>query len=149
MKLIRYNDPLSGQLRSYDNWYSPSLSRAFGSFDRFFDLAQGMALRNGSAGQSAIAADLYEDDENYYARVELPGVKKKEIEVSLDELLLTISCNRKSSESDGHEYASTHRSLTVPDGVDAEKVSAKLEDGVLTVTLPKAEQVKPREIEVK
>jgi len=148
MKLIRYNDPLSTQLRAFDNWYAPSLSRSFGSFDRFFDLAQGMAARHGLADQSAIAADLYEDNDNYYARVELPGVKKKEVDVSLDERLLTIGYERK-SEGDSAESLSGHRSLTVPEGVDADKVSAKLEDGVLTVTLPKAEQVKPREIKVK
>ncbi len=148
MKLIRYNDPLSTQLRAFDNWYAPSMSRAFGSFDRFFDLAQGVASRNGLADHGAIVADLYEDEDNYYARVELPGVKKKEVGVSLDERLLTIGYERK-SDQEGGESVSGHRSLTVPEGVDADKVSAKLEDGVLTVTLPKAEQVKPREIKVK
>ncbi len=148
MKLIRYNDPLSAQLRSFDNWYAPSLSRAFGSVDRFFDLAQGLAVRNGLADQRAIAADLYEDEENYYARVEMPGVKKQEVDVSLDERLLTIGYQRKSAD-EGGESVSGDRSLTVPDGVDADKVTAKLEDGVLTVTLPKAEQIKPREIKVK
>lgn len=148
MKLIRYSDPLSTHLRTFDNLYRPSLSRAFGSFDRFFDLAQGLAAGNRPTDQSGVAADLYEDDDNYYARTEMPGVKKQQVEVSLDEQLLTIGCQGR-SEDDADECLSGHRSLTVPEGVDAEKVSAKLEDGVLTVTLPKAEQVKPRQIKVK
>lgn len=148
MKLIRYNDPLSTRLRSFDNRLAPSLAHSFGSFDRLFGLVQGVASRNSLAETAGIAADLYEDDDHYYTRVELPGVKKSAVDVSLDERLLTIGVERQ-ADSESTDYFSGERSLTVPDGIDAEKVSAKLEDGVLTVMLPKAEQRKPRAIKIK
>ncbi len=150
MNLIRYNTPLSRRRSGLDHWFGHPLTRSFGSFDRLFDLAAGLRSRSSVPGDGGIAADLYEDEDHYYARVDMPGVKKDQVELSLDDSLLSVSFQRKPEDGDEHqEDVSFSRSLTVPDGIDAEKVSAKLEDGVLTVSLPKAEERKPRSIKVK
>ena len=150
MNLIRYNTPLSNRWSGLDHWFGHPLSRSFGNFDRLFDLAEGLRSRSSLPADGGIAGDLYEDEDHYYARVEMPGVKKSQVELSLDDSLLSISLQSKSEgEDENQKNASFSRSLTVPAGIDAEQVSAKLEDGVLTVTLPKAEQLKPRSIKVK
>ena len=150
MNLIRYNTPLSRRRNGLDQLFGHPLSRSFGSFDRLFDLAEGLRSRKPLVADGGIAADLYEDEDHYYARVDMPGVKKDQVELSLDDSLLSIGFERQSAAGDEHqESVAFSRSLTVPDGIDAENVSAKLEDGVLTVSLPKAEERKPRSIEVK
>ena len=86
--------------------------------------------------------------------VELPGFKKEEIEISLHDDTLTISGERKREESSAQEflterlYGNFQRSLTLPTAVDAEKVKASYKDGLLQVVLPKAEEAKPKQIEV-
>ena len=102
------------------------------------------------------AIDLYEDKDNFIAKVELPGMKKENLDVSLNEGVLTITGERKMEER--HQDAETyrterffgrfHRSLALPKPVAADKVKASYKDGVLTVTLPKTEEVKPKQIEV-
>ncbi|HLP26671.1 MAG TPA: Hsp20/alpha crystallin family protein [Acidobacteriota bacterium] len=88
--------------------------------------------------------DLYEDKDNTYVRAELPGVKREDIAVEMIEDYLTINATRK----DGEQTFSYSRSISIPEGVQADKVAASLENGVLTVTLPKQEQAKPRKIAV-
>lgn len=88
--------------------------------------------------------DLYEDKDNYYVRAELPGVSRDVINVEMVEGYLTLGATRQ---VDGEPFRLA-RSIAIPDGVQAEKVGATLELGVLTVTLPKQEQVKPRKIAI-
>jgi HSP20 family protein len=88
--------------------------------------------------------DLYEDKDNVYVRAELPGIAREAINIEMVEDYLTLSATRKQ----GDESFSLQRSIAVPESVDAEKVSASLEHGVLTVTLPKREQAKPRKIAI-
>ena len=88
--------------------------------------------------------DLYEDKDNLYVRAELPGVSRDAINIEMVEDYLTLTATRK----DGDESFSLNRSIAVPESVDGEKVSASLEHGVLTVTLPKREQAKPRKIAI-
>ena len=99
------------------------------------------------ASNLRLAANFYEDDESYFARVQLPGVKKDELKLDLEKDLLTIRYERTTASEDD-EKVSYKRALQVPDGVDADKIEAKLEDGILTLTLPKGEKAKPREITV-
>jgi len=104
----------------------------------------------------APALDAYEDKENFVVKAELPGMKREDIEVSLHEGSLSISGERKSETK--HEDAETHRAerffgrfqrtLTLPAAVAADKVKAEYKDGVLTVTLPKTEEAKPKRIDV-
>jgi HSP20 family protein len=88
--------------------------------------------------------DLYEDKDNTYVRAELPGVNREDISVEMVEGYLNLSASRK----DGEQSFSLSRSIAIPEQVQADKVVASYENGVLTVTLPKQEQAKPRKINI-
>ncbi|MDB6147379.1 MAG: heat shock protein Hsp20 [Spartobacteria bacterium] len=101
------------------------------------------------------ALDLYQNNDNIIAMIELPGMQKEDIEISLHDGMLTISGERKDETQDGERaerserYVGTfRRSVTLPTRVDANKVNATYKDGILTVTLPKAEEAKPKQIQV-
>jgi HSP20 family protein len=142
MKLIRYEYPQSPAASAFNRLFDlggSSVDRFGALFDDFFAGAPGFAQP---------AADLYEDEHHFFARFELPGLKKDEVDVELENSVLTVS-NVKSEKTENSESrASFQRSISVPDGVDLTKVTAALQDGVLTVTMPKAEARKPRQITV-
>jgi len=101
------------------------------------------------------ALDLYQNNDNLIAVVELPGMRKEDIEISLHDGMLTISGERKMETQEGDKAERSERyvgkfrrSITLPTRVDANKVSATYKDGILTVTLPKAEEAKPKQIQV-
>jgi HSP20 family protein len=102
------------------------------------------------------ALDVYEDKDNVYVRAELPGMKKEEIDLSLHDGTLSISGERKSEDKfkDAEVYRAERffgrfqRTVTLPTPVAADKVKAQYKDGILTVTLPKAEEAKPKHIDV-
>ena len=105
----------------------------------------------------APAVDLYESKDHMVVKAELPGMNKDEIEISLHEGVLTLSGERKEEKKE--DGAETHRlerflgrfqrTLTLPSPVDVDKVKATYEEGILTVTLPKSEAAKPKQIQVK
>ena len=94
--------------------------------------------------------DLYEDKDNTYVRAELPGVNRDDINIEMVDGYLNISASRKNlaTEGRGEETFSFSRSVSIPEDVHADKVGAAYENGVLTVTLPKKEEAKPRKITV-
>lgn len=102
------------------------------------------------------AFDVYEEKDNFVVKAELPGIKKEDINVSLQDGNLIISGERKSeTKSEGAEiyraeryFGKFQRSVALPAAVAAGKVKADYRDGVLTVTLPKSEEAKPKQIEV-
>lgn len=103
------------------------------------------------------ALDVVERDNEFVVRAEMPGVKKDEIEVSLENGVLTIGAetNSESEEKDGdrvirqeRRYGKYVRSLRIGKEIDEKKVKAAYKDGVLELTLPKAETVKPKKINV-
>ena len=101
------------------------------------------------------ALDLYQNSENVVAVVELPGMRTEDIEISLHDGTLTISGERKRESTGGgkaqrtERYVGTfRRSIALPTRVDADKVTATYQDGILKVTLPKAEEAKPKQIQV-
>jgi HSP20 family protein len=102
------------------------------------------------------ALDVHEDKEEFTVRVELPGMKREDIEVSLQNGALVISGERKEEkvikEAQVHRqeryFGKFSRALTLPTAVAGDKVKAAYKDGVLTVTLPKAEEAKPKQIAV-
>ena len=101
--------------------------------------------------------DFYENREQLVLKAELPGVKKEDLNLSLHDGVLTLGGERREEKS--LEDAEVHRSerflgkfsrsFTLPAAVDAAKIQALFKDGMLTVTLPKAEEAKPKHIEVK
>jgi HSP20 family protein len=101
------------------------------------------------------ALDLYESGDHFVAVVELPGMRKEDIDISLHDGTLTISGERKHESNNGETAQRTEcyvgtfrRSIALPTRVDASKVSATYQDGILKVTLPKAEEAKPKQIQV-
>ena len=103
------------------------------------------------------AIDLRETDSAYIVEAEVPGLAKEEIELVIVDNVVTLKGERKKEhkvDEDGYHrferrYGSFQRSFEVPGGFDNDKVDAKLEDGVLRVTLPKREEAKRKQIEVK
>jgi len=103
------------------------------------------------------AIDLYEDKDHFHLKAELPGMKKEDIEIAIHEGVLTLSGERKLDTQcqNAEVYRSERalgrfqRTLTLPAQVSAEKVKAQYKDGILTVVLPKAEESKPKHIEIK
>ncbi|HEX4639410.1 MAG TPA: Hsp20/alpha crystallin family protein [Chthoniobacterales bacterium] len=151
MQLIRYQTP------ELSNW--PTLDRWSNLRDELNSLLDLPFLTNFNrqdlfSGWSP-ALDLYQNNDNVVAVLELPGMRKEDIEISLHDGTLTISGERKSSASNGENAERTERyvgsfrrSITLPARVDANKVNATYRDGILTVTLPKAEEAKPKRIQV-
>jgi len=102
------------------------------------------------------AVDLYEDKDSFVVQVEAPGLKKEDLDVSLHDGSLIISGERRGEKP--NENADSYRterfvgrfqrSVALPKPVDAAGVSATYRDGILTVTLPKTEEAKPRQIEI-
>jgi HSP20 family protein len=145
MSIIRYKTPETP-------WSS------FGrlsSLQEFLDSAFQLAgpVRGSSFGWSP-GLDVYEDADNVTVQLELAGVKKEDFEISLHEDVLTVAGERKAEKREGESYRSERafgafsRSVTLPGPVKAGEVKATYQDGVLTVTLPKAEEAKPRKIQV-
>jgi HSP20 family protein len=153
MTLIRYQTPELAAWSRADRW-----SNLTDELNSFFELP--FWSSSARAGQLftgwSPALDLYQNNDNLIAVVELPGMRKEDIEISLHDGTLTIGGERKresSSNADKAErterYIGTfRRSIALPTRVEANKVSATYRDGILTVTLPKAEEVKPKQIQV-
>ena len=101
--------------------------------------------------------DVHEDSESLVLRAELPGVKREDIDVGIDGNVLTLKGERKlEQEESGRKYHRVERSygafvrqFQLPTNVDATTIDAKLTDGVLTLRLPKKQELKARKIEVK
>jgi len=104
----------------------------------------------------APALDVQEDREGFTIRVEVPGMKREDIEVSLQNGALVISGERKAEalkeDAEVHRqeryFGRFSRALTLPTAVAGDKVKAAYKDGILTVTLPKVEEAKPKQITV-
>jgi len=104
----------------------------------------------------APALDVHEDKDGFTIRAELPGMKREDIEVSIQDGALIISGERKEEQvNEGTEvhrqerfYGRFSRALTLPTAVNGDRVKASYKDGILAVTLPKAEEAKPKQITV-
>ena len=100
------------------------------------------------------SVDIYENSEEILLFADLPGVKKDDITIDLDNGQLTVVGNRymeQEKDMQLEEFGSTQfrRVFSVPQGIDQTKVDAELNDGVLKLHLPKSESVKPRRIEIR
>jgi HSP20 family protein len=103
------------------------------------------------------AVDIKEEADRFLITADLPGVDPKDIQITMDDGVLTIKGERQSEsreEKEGYKRVERvsgafYRRFSLPDTADAERIEAKGKDGVLKVTLPKHEKVQPRKIEVK
>jgi len=142
MKLIRSTPSALARVSDFDEWFRhpfaglPSLSHFFNTLSEVFPGVTGDKL----------AVDVHEDKDAYHASFEVPGVKKEDVKIALNNGMLTVSAEKREKNGDNESSDSLSRSVAVPDGVNADGISAKLEDGILRVTLPKAEHRKPRTI---
>ena len=152
MSLIRYQAP------ELSNWPTfGRLSNLRDELDTLFELPfwSNFGRQTQLFSGWTPALDLYQNNDNVIAVVELPGMRKEDVEISLHDGMLTIAGERK-METQGSEKAERseryigkfRRSITLPTRVDADKVSATYKDGILTVTLSKAEEAKPKQIQV-
>lgn len=99
--------------------------------------------------------DLYRKGESFIARIDLPGVDPSTIDVDVEDRTLTVRAERPAEESDGVQWLAHERpsgtfarQLTLGYGLALDRISARYTDGVLTLTIPVAEEAKPRKIEV-
>jgi HSP20 family protein len=123
--------------------------------NRLFDTS---LRRHGGTSEDAFvpAMDIVEEKDNFLVKVDLPGLSKEDVSVSIQDGFLTIKGERKydaeKKETNYYHRERVHgtfsRSLQLPTRIDAGKVLATFRDGVLHVTLPKSEEAKPKEIKV-
>ncbi len=123
-------------------------------FDQLFQELTGQAARQGR--EFAPATDIYETESGVTLQVDLPGHDPKSIEVKVEKGVLTLRSERKADPAAKDSarrlergFGVFTRSFKLPDTVDANNVDARYEHGVLTLTLPRKEEAKPRVIEVK
>ena len=139
MNLVRYNPNSLDLLDNVSHWFDDFLSTP--------------TLR----GNATPAVDVRETDAEFLMEVELPGLTEKDVEVKLENTLLTISSTKdekKEEKKNGYvmrERRSTQfsRSFVLPEDVDREKIAAEFKNGILQLTFPKVPAAKPKTIEVK
>lgn len=145
MQLIRSNRPEQSLSSNRPGGW---LSEPFGGssfWTRPFDFD---ALFNDLLPTNRLSADMFEDEDAYHVRLELPGVKKRDLKLEVENAVMTVSYEKTGDGDDGEHSERYSRSFSMPDGVESDKVSARLQDGILQIDLPKAEQRKPRTITV-
>ncbi len=139
MNLIRYNPNSVDLLDNVSRWFDDVLSEPL-------------------LGRTALpAVDVRETDSEYLMEVELPGLSEKDVEVKLDNNLLTISSQKdekKDEKKNGYvlrerRASKFSRSFVLPEGVDHEKIAAEFKNGILHLNFPKVPTAKPKTIEVK
>jgi HSP20 family protein len=137
------------------------MSTVANQMERLFDQMLGQGLRRSSEERSLRGAwmpaiNILEKDEAIVISADLPGLRAEDVEVTVEEGVLTIRGERKLEElSEGDTYhrverlyGSFERTFTVPNSVDTENISAQFRNGVMTLTLPKREESKPRSIKI-
>lgn len=141
--IVRRQAPLADPF-GWQRDFETAFRRAFGDVDASL------------AGAFSPALDVEENDDAFTLHIELPGISADEVDVSIEENVLTISGERQfysDKDADGfrrveRSFGRFHRAVRLPDRVDPDKVAATYKDGLLTVTVPKAESAKPRRIQV-
>lgn len=144
-----FNNQQPTSLREFSKWQS--------SFDRLFN--DMMTLKNSNSLQSfefSPSCDVSEEANSYVLKFDLPGVPKDKVKVEIDGNQITVSAERKEEKTTEDKkkylseiaYGSYARTFTLPGPVDEKKVDAKFDNGVLTVSIPKTEVEKTKQIPV-
>ncbi len=125
-------------------------------FDNFFSLTPWEHIDQPLKAWSPLV-DIREDDDAYFVHAELPGIKKEDVKITMNNNTLTLRGEKKhefeKKDSNYHHfersYGNFERTFTLPSTVKIDKIDATYTDGILTIVLPKTEDAKPREIQVK
>ena len=124
-------------------------------FNTFFDTPAAGAGNGGGVRRWVPSMDLVETDDHFVLRADLPGLAEGDVAIELEDNVLTVSGERKSEheEKEGfyrmeRSFGQFRRSLTLPDGIDAQKIAATFDKGVLEVRIPKPEARKPRRVAI-
>lgn len=156
MTLVRWKP-----LRDITPWNPSDLLAEFDTFqreiDRMFDRFRGGIVDDGTTSTFLPAVDIIEEKDEYIVKLELPGVNKNDVKITVQNDILTIKGEKKSEHESKDKnyhrmeraYGVFQRSFTLPSSVNSDKIDASYNNGVLTITLPKVEEAKPKEIEVK
>ena len=136
MSLIKWK-PLNNEIDTFDNIIDQFFNDL--SYDPRFSL---MNTNN-------VSNYYNENEKEYYLTMDVPGMSKDDIEVTFDSNRLKISGQRKSDKYDSYEYGRMERTFNVPSNVETDKISAKIDNGVLKVLLPKAKSSLGRKISIK
>lgn len=145
--VYRYLTPYRSRVPGNDTPGS-SLFDLHRQINRVFDLfhQDGDSGFYGRAGMSAPAMDIHQTDDAIEITAELPGVKEEDVDLSIDDGVLTLRGEKKSTRGDDESgyrertYGSFERRITLPANIDEDSCSADFSDGVLTITLPKSEE---------
>ncbi len=127
-------------------------------FSTFFDTP---TARGGNGGAATArrwipAMDLVEAGEHFVLKADLPGLAESDVNIEVENNVLTVSGERKAELEEKHEgyyrleraFGAFARSLTLPDGIDADAVTASFDNGVLEVRIPKPAETKPRRVQI-
>lgn len=126
-------------------------------FSSFFDTPTSRGQQgNGTRRRWVPAMDLVETEDAFVLKADLPGIGESDVNVELENNVLTIAGERKTEHEERHEgyyrleraTGAFSRSLSLPEGIDAEAVQAAFDNGVLTVRIPKPAQAKPRKVKI-
>lgn len=147
MRIVRYNYPIYRSPAVVSGGFSRTPWLGLESeVDRLF--AAALADLGTPATGQRFPVDLYEDKGNTYVRAELPGLSRDDIQVEVADGTLTITATRKVKVGEQEQTATFHRAIGLNADVQADKITAAYENGVLTVTLPKQEAAQPRKITI-
>ena len=115
-----------------------------------------LAPESGRSQRWAPAMDLVEADDHYVLRADLPGMDEKNVSIEINDNVLTVSGERRDEQEQSRRgwhrversFGRFTRSLTLPEGIDPDAISAGFDKGVLSITVPKPEERKPRRVQI-
>ena len=150
MAIVRFN-PMRELLN-----VEREFNKLFNSFEGRFGLSREGSNEELENAEWMPLTDIYEDKDNYKMTLDLPGIKKEDVKMTYANGQLTISGERKQDKvTDGHHhrveriFGKFYRTFTLPQQIQEDKINAEYKDGQLTITIPKAEEAKPKELEIK
>jgi len=152
MSIVRFN-PVRDLLS-----FEKEMSKLFNEFDNSFGFRKPKAITEEM--ENAVWApltDILENDDNYTIKVDLPGVSKDDLKISYENGALAISGERKSEKETKdakfhrveRTYGNFYRSFTLPQQINQDKIEAEFSNGQLEITIPKTEEVKPKQLQIK
>lgn len=150
MKIVKRDD----SRRTYPSIYTPFRS----VFDDFFAPTLLDDFFTTQPSFNSLSADIWEEDNDVFVRMALPGVNKEDIKITINEDNISIVGRSKKQEEEKDKKrkyyyksmeSSFEQNFNLPTKVDSDRVEAEFKNGVLTVQLPKTDEVKPREIKIK